>query len=91
MYELDIYYNCYFLKNEMEKIKQPIITKRMLIHDLKELGIHKDQTLMLHVSLKATGWIKNGPETVIQSLLDILGPKGTLMMYVSWNEAPDEK
>ncbi len=41
---------------------------------------------MLHASLKAVGWVVGGPDIVIQALLELLGPEGTLMMYVSWEE-----
>ncbi len=43
---------------------------------------------MLHVSVKAIGWIVGGPDMVIQALLDLLSPKGTLMMLVGWEDSP---
>ncbi len=30
-----------------------------------------------------------GPNTIVQSLLDVLSPSGTLMMYVGWQDIPD--
>jgi aminoglycoside 3-N-acetyltransferase len=75
----------------MTRSQQPLITRKMLTYYFKKLGISKNQTVMLHISVKSIGWIEIGPEVVIQSLLDVLSPKGTLMMYVGWNEAPDEK
>jgi len=45
---------------------------------------------MLHASVRAIGWIVGGPDTVLQALLDILTPEGTLMMYVGWEDSPYE-
>lgn len=50
--------------------------------------MHSGQVIMLHVSVRAIGWIVGGPDMVIQALLDVLGDKGTLMMYVSWEDSP---
>jgi len=76
---------------EMVRSELPLITRSRLSRDLRELGVSTGQTLMLHVSVRAIGWIEGGPDVVLQSLLDVLGPKGTLMMYVGWEDAPDEK
>jgi len=57
--------------------------------DLKKLGVSAGQTVMLHVSVRSIGWIVGGPNVVLQSLLDVLGPAGTLMMYVGWEDVPD--
>jgi aminoglycoside 3-N-acetyltransferase len=43
---------------------------------------------MLHASVSAIGWVVGGPDMVIQALLDVLGPEGTLMMYVGWEDDP---
>lgn len=64
----------------------PVITKSRLINDLKKLGVAAGQTVMLHASVRAIGWVVGGPDVVIQALLDVLGPSGTLMMYVGWEE-----
>ena len=68
----------------------PPATRSMLVRDLRELGVGAGGTVMLHVSVKAIGWVVGGPDVVIQSLLDVLTPNGTLMMYVSWEDSPYE-
>jgi aminoglycoside 3-N-acetyltransferase len=45
---------------------------------------------MLHVSVKAVGWIVGGPDVIIRALLDVLSPAGTLMMYVGWPDGTQE-
>jgi aminoglycoside 3-N-acetyltransferase len=44
---------------------------------------------MLHTSVKAVGPVLGGPNTIIQSLLDVLTADGTLMMYAGWQDLPD--
>jgi len=68
----------------VSRIELPPITKTRLVTDLKKLGIVSGDTLLLHASVKATDWIVGGPDIVIQALLDVLEPEGTLMMYVGW-------
>lgn len=39
---------------------------------------------MVHARMSALGWVVGGSETVVRSLLDALGPDGTLVAYASW-------
>lgn len=64
-------------------------TPDVLRAGLAELGIAAGQTVMLHASAKAVGAVMGGPNTIVQVLLDVLTPDGTLMMYVGWNDIPD--
>jgi aminoglycoside 3-N-acetyltransferase len=66
------------------------ITQRQLVHDLQGLGVSAGQVLMVHSSVRAIGSIVGGPNSIIQALLDVLTPAGTLMMYVGWQEAPTD-
>lgn len=70
----------------MDEAELPIITRSGLVDDLRKLGVLPGQVVMLHASVRAIGWIVGGPDMVLQALLDVLTPKGTLMMYVSWEE-----
>lgn len=42
---------------------------------------------MLHVSIKAIGWIVGGPDMVLHSILDVISESGTVMMMASWEES----
>ncbi len=66
-----------------------------LTHDLTGLGVEAGSTVMVHSSLGKIGWSVGGPVRVVQALLKVLGPEGTLVMpaespYVSdpegWND-----
>jgi aminoglycoside N3'-acetyltransferase len=62
-----------------ELLQRPLITRSRLVADLKRLGLQQGQVVMLHTSVRAIGWVVGGPDVVIQALLDVLGPEGTLM------------
>jgi aminoglycoside 3-N-acetyltransferase len=67
-----------------------IVTKSQLKKDLEKLGLQAGDLLMLHVSVKAIGWIVGGPDVVLQAILEQLTDKGTLMMMVGWEDYPYE-
>ncbi|MFC1736268.1 aminoglycoside 3-N-acetyltransferase [Candidatus Hydrogenedentota bacterium] len=65
-----------------------IVTKSQLINETRKLGLAEGQTVMLHASVKNIGWIVGGPQTILEALLEILTPNGTLMMLASWEDNP---
>lgn len=56
------------------------ITRSGLVVDLKKLGVQRGMDLMVHSSLGAIGFVAGGAETVVEALLEAIGPRGTLMM-----------
>jgi aminoglycoside 3-N-acetyltransferase len=71
-----------------EQFQRPLVTRSRLVEDLRRLGLRPGEVVMLHASVSAIGWVVGGPDMVIQALLDVLGPEGTLMMYVGWEDDP---
>ena len=51
-----------------------------LIRDLTKLEVPKGGILMVHSSLRSIGYVEGGAETVVNALLEILGPEGTLVV-----------
>ncbi len=49
---------------------------------LTTAGLRSGDTIMLHASVRSIGKEASSPIQVIKSLLDAIGPTGTLMMYV---------
>ncbi|CAF1325843.1 unnamed protein product [Rotaria sp. Silwood1] len=67
------------------------LTGEILKNDFQKLGISPGMTLLVHCSLSKIGWICGGPVTVIQVLLDLLGPDGTLIMPSHTSDNSDPK
>lgn len=59
--------------------------------DLRQLGVREGGVLLAHSSLSALGHVPFGAETVIQGLLEALGPQGTLLMPALSYEHVTEK
>lgn len=55
-------------------------TKEELKKQLENLGLRRGMDLLVHSSLRRIGEIEGGADGIIDTLLDILGPEGTLMM-----------
>lgn len=57
-----------------------ILTKENLIKQLEDCGLAEGQTISVHTSLKNLGFVVGGAETLVRSLLELVGKEGTLMM-----------
>ena len=55
-------------------------TRQSLADDLRRLGLAPGMTVIVHSSLSGLGWVCGGPVAVVQALLDVLTPDGTLVM-----------
>lgn len=56
------------------------VTLATLAADLRRLGLGPGQSVLVHASLSALGWVCGGPVAVIQALQSVLTPAGTLLM-----------
>lgn len=57
-----------------------MITRDQLCADLSAIGVIAGQRIEVHSSLRAIGWVDGGAATVVQSLMDVVTPTGTLVM-----------
>ncbi len=55
------------------------VTKAQLVDDFRNMGIVKGDMLNLKISLKSIGKVEGGADTVIDSLLEVVGDEGTLV------------
>ncbi|MEG0483072.1 MAG: AAC(3) family N-acetyltransferase [Acinetobacter sp.] len=83
-------------QDQIEKTSNPITIDR-LIHDLQKLGLKHGDTVIVHSSLSALGWVNGGAIAVIKALLETVGSKGNVCMpahssHISdpanWNQPP---
>ncbi|WP_330340753.1 aminoglycoside N(3)-acetyltransferase [Streptomyces sp. NBC_00557] len=58
----------------------PLVTRDSLAAQLRQLGVEPGEILLVHSSLRALGWVNGGAVAVVQGLLDVLGPAGTLVV-----------
>ena len=57
-----------------------ITTKKDIIEGFERLGLRKGDCVAVHSSLKSLGQVEHGAETLIEALLESLGPEGLLLM-----------
>jgi aminoglycoside N3'-acetyltransferase len=71
-------------RDEELRATRRLITKRTLRAGLESLGIEAGDALMLHSSLKSIGYVDGGPRTVLEALVEAVGPGGTLVVPTYW-------
>ena len=57
-----------------------MITKTQIIKQLKKLGLSKGDNLIIHSALSSIGKVKDGADTVIDAILEVIGCEGNLMV-----------
>jgi aminoglycoside N3'-acetyltransferase len=65
-------------------------TKEEILKFLHEIPLTQSRHIMVHSSYNSLGWVEGGPETVIDALLEWVGPEGTVLFPTfdlhSWTE-----
>nr|PZN53991.1 MAG: AAC(3) family N-acetyltransferase [Chloroflexota bacterium] len=56
------------------------LTADSLAEQLAACGVSAGQTVLVHTSMSALGYVAGGPVAIVQALLRALSPSGTLMM-----------
>ncbi|MEU6511713.1 AAC(3) family N-acetyltransferase [Streptomyces sp. NPDC046942] len=67
----------------------PLVTRDSVAAQLRLLGVETGEILLVHSSLSSLGWVNGGPVTVVQGLLDALGPSGTLVVPAQSGDLSD--
>ena len=66
-------------------MERKIVLKQDILDALKEAGVAPGQTVMVHTSLSALGFVCGGAQPLIEALLETVGSEGTVMMPTqSW-------
>jgi aminoglycoside 3-N-acetyltransferase len=64
-------------------------TRASLARDLGALGLAPGTTVLVHASLSSLGWVAGREVAVVQALLDVLGPSGTLVVPTQTGDNSD--
>jgi aminoglycoside 3-N-acetyltransferase len=57
-----------------------IVTKEKIVGDFRNLGIGRGDNIALGVSYKSIGKVIGGPSGFVETLLDVVGPDGTILI-----------
>jgi aminoglycoside 3-N-acetyltransferase len=60
-------------------------SKEDIISNLIEIGISKGDNVLVHSSLSRIGHLSDGPKTICDALLEVVGESGTILMPTSPN------
>jgi aminoglycoside 3-N-acetyltransferase len=59
---------------------EPGLTRDEITAGLCRLGVRRGDLLEVHSSLGSLGWVQGGAATVIEALIEVVGPEGALVM-----------
>ncbi|MCD6361783.1 MAG: AAC(3) family N-acetyltransferase [Armatimonadetes bacterium] len=59
---------------------KPHVDKRQITTGLAEVGLGEGDIALVHSSLSAFGYVEGGADTVIDALLETVGPTGTIVL-----------
>jgi aminoglycoside 3-N-acetyltransferase len=70
------------IMSEERVIKETSVpcTRQSIARDLRNLGIKPGMVVIVHSSLRSIGWVSGGPVAVVQALMDVVTPSGTIVM-----------
>ncbi|MYD92986.1 MAG: AAC(3) family N-acetyltransferase [Chloroflexi bacterium] len=63
-----------------QRLRTESLDRAALVRDLTRLGVPRGGLLMVHSSLRSLGHVTGGAPTVLDALLETLGPDGTLVL-----------
>jgi aminoglycoside 3-N-acetyltransferase len=66
-------------QDAVERVDDPV-TVAGLAADLRDLGLGAGDTVLVHSSLSALGWVAGGPQAVVEALRDVVTDAGTLVV-----------
>ena len=67
------------LRSELGTADSPV-TFDTLVQGFRTLGLEPGMGLMVHSSLRSFGYVEGGAATVVDALMEVLTPSGTLLM-----------
>jgi aminoglycoside 3-N-acetyltransferase len=68
--------------------RRPFVRRSTLAAGLRAIGVREGDVLFAHTSMRSLGWVVGGADTVVNALLDAVGPRGTVAAVASWSDIP---
>jgi aminoglycoside 3-N-acetyltransferase len=59
---------------------RPVVTQAMIEAGLREAGLRAGDIVVAHSALRSFGWVEGGEDAVIDALIAVAGPAGTVCM-----------
>lgn len=75
-------------REAIEQVESPVTVQR-IVDSLRELGIRGGETVLVHSSLSALGWVSGGAQAVIRALQRAVTADGTLLMPMHTGQYTD--
>lgn len=70
----------------------PAVTSNDLVNGFREVGLKPGDVVLAHSAMRTFGSIENGADAVVAALLEVIGPRGTLVVptFTFAHEAEDD-
>ena len=65
------------------------VTQARLAVDFRRIGVEPGMTVLVHTAMSRIGWICGGARSVIEALLQVVGPEGTIVMPAQSSDLSD--
>ncbi|MDN3241635.1 aminoglycoside 3-N-acetyltransferase [Glycomyces tritici] len=66
-----------------------VLTRSDLAADLRRLGLAEGDAVMVHAAFGRVGPVLGGPDALVDAMLDVIGPQGTVLGYQDWELSVD--
>lgn len=70
-------------------VDDSVSTRRQLAADLRSLGLVENDAVMVHAAVSRVGPVLGGADALVDAVLDVIGPGGTLVNYQDWELTVD--
>jgi aminoglycoside 3-N-acetyltransferase len=66
-----------------------VLTRSSLAGDLRRIGLAEGDAVMAHAAFSRVGTVLGGPDALVDAVLDVIGPEGTVLSYQDWELGVD--
>jgi aminoglycoside 3-N-acetyltransferase len=66
-----------------------VITRSSLAEDFRRIGLAAGDAVMVHAAFGKVGPVLGGPDALVDALIEVVGPEGTVLSYQDWELSVD--